>query len=139
MPRIRLGSTGGYLHPYNFTLEDGDEEEIDILYTITDNMGTFLKFTDHQQAMNAVKQNGYTINYYKTIPDDQYAIGDTFTLSYDATKTVRKVRIGNYTDSRSVDVDIQVGGKTVFVAATTSNLYTNGDEKHGASIQEAIF
>ena len=70
---------------------------------------------------------------------DHYDIGDIFTLSYDATKTVRKVRIGNYTDSRSVDVDIQVGGKTVFVAATTSNILPNGEEKRGASIQEAIF
>ena len=137
MPRIRLGSTGGYLHPYNFTLED--ELGASISYTITDNFNLASNFTDHPQAMNAVTRNGYAINYYKAIPNDQYAIGDTFTLSYDATKTVRKVRIGNYVDARSVDVQIQVGGKTVFVAATTSNILPNGEEKRGASIQEAIF
>ena len=108
MPRIRLGSTGGYLHPYNFTLED--ELGASISYTITDNFNLASNFTDHPQAMNAVTRNGYAINYYKAIPNDQYAIGDTFTLSYDVTKTVRKVHIGNYVDARSVDVQVQVGG-----------------------------
>jgi len=132
---VKSKATGGYLHPYNFTLED--ESGGSIPYTITDNMGTFIDFNDHPNAKNAVTQNGYTINYYKTIPNDQYAIGDTFTLSYDVTKTVRKVHIGNYIDSRSVDVQIQVGGQTVLVAATTST--SDGGSSHGAAIQEATF
>jgi len=133
---IKSKATGGYLHPYNFTLED--ESGGSIPYTITDNMGTFLDFFYIKpNAKNAVTQNGYTINYNKTIPNDQYAIGDTFTLSYDATKTVRKVHIGNYIDSRSVDVQIQVGEQTVLVAATTST--SDGGSSHGAAIQEATF
>ena len=133
---VKSKATGGYLHPYNFTLED--ESGGSIPYTITDNMGTFLDFNDHPNAKNAVTSNGYTINYYKTIPNDQYAIGDTFTLSYDVTKTVRKVHIGNYIDSRSVDVQIQVGGQTVLVEATTLSIGPGGTQ-YGASIQEATF
>ena len=134
---VMTKATGGWLHPYKFTLEDGIGAEIDILYTITDNMGTFNDFNTQTSAMHNVTSNGYVINYYKVIHNAQYEIGDSFTLSYDVTKTVRKVHIGNYIDSRSVDVQIQVGGQTVLVAATTST--SDGGSSHGAAIQEATF
>ena len=133
---VKSKATGGYLHPYNFTLED--ESGGSIPYTITDNMGTFLDYNTQTNAKNAVTSNGYVINYYKVIPNDQYAIGDTFTLSYDVTKTVRKVHIGYQVDGRSVDVQIQVGGQTVLVEATTLSIGPGGTQ-YGASIQEATF
>jgi len=137
---VTIMSKTSYLQPYNFTLEDESGDSIP--YTITDNMGSFIDFNASWEPSRihipAITDNGYQINYYKIFPNDQYEIGDTFTLTYDLTKTVRKVHIGYLIYQRSVDVQIQVGGQTVLVNYPTYSIGPGGTQ-YGASIQEATF
>ena len=137
---VTILTTTGYLHPYNFTLEDESGDPIP--YTITENMrGTFIDFNNSWEASRVhipkVENNGFEFNYYKIFNDPEE--GDTFTLTYDLTKTVRKVHIGYLQKERSVDVQITVGEQSVIVLAPTLNIIGEGGTMYGMSIQEALF
>ena len=126
----------GVIIPYNFTLEDEFEAKIPHIL-LTSIPPSFIKWDP--SILQGIINNGYVINNYKHFFNTKYNIGDFFTLSYDGRKTVKKVKIRYTLSEFSVDVQIQVGGQTVIVAATTSNIIGPGGSSYGTSLQEAIF
>ena len=133
---IKSKATGGLVIPYNFTLED------EFGATIPHTLSTSITATTQlwvEPGLSQIPNNGFVINNYLYYLNEHYDIGDTFTLTHDVTKTVRNVRIGWFESKFSVDAQIQVGGQTVLVAATTSDIIGSGGTIRGTSIQEAMF